>query len=68
MRCVGSLVFTNCTIRRIKKARIKIISAFEQNGHRTKRFRRPERSDVMRRCLSVLSKTEVTKYRWTVLF
>ena len=33
-------------IERIYQNRTKIISAFEQNGSRIKRFRKPERSDV----------------------
>ena len=33
-------------IRRICRNRIKIISAFEQNGWGIKRFQKPERSDV----------------------
>jgi len=36
----------NSTIETIWKNRTKIISAFEQNGSRIKRFREPERSDV----------------------
>ena len=36
----------NCTIQTIWKNRTKIISAFEQNGWRIKRFKKPERSDV----------------------
>ena len=67
-RSVGNLVFINCTARRIRKNRTKIISAFEQNGQRIKRFRGPERSDVMSLCLSDVSKREVTMYRWAVHF
>jgi hypothetical protein len=36
----------NSTIQEICKNRTKIISAFEQNGPRIERFRKPERSDV----------------------
>lgn len=38
--------FVNRTIQRIWKTRIKIISAFQQNGLRLKRFRKPERCDI----------------------
>jgi hypothetical protein len=68
LRCVGSLVFINCTIRGIRKGRTEIISASEQKGQRVRRFGRLERSDVMRRYLNGLSEREVTMYRWTVLF
>jgi len=40
------LSFVNRTIQRIWKTRIKIISAFQQNGLRIKRFRKPERSGI----------------------
>jgi len=36
----------NSTIQTIWKKRTNIISAFEQNGLRIKRYRKPERSDV----------------------
>ena len=36
----------NSMIERIYQNRTKIISAFEQNGLRIKRFGKPERSDV----------------------
>jgi len=36
----------NSKIEMICKNGTKIISAFEQNGSRIKRFRKPERSDV----------------------
>jgi len=36
----------NSTIQTIKKSRTKIINAFEQNGSRLKRFRKPERCVV----------------------
>jgi hypothetical protein len=36
----------NSTIQTIRKSRTKIIGAFEQNGSKLKRFRKPERSDV----------------------
>jgi hypothetical protein len=36
----------NSTIRTICKDRTKIVSRFEQNGLRIKRFRKSERSDV----------------------
>jgi hypothetical protein len=36
----------NSTIQTIWKSRTKIISAFEQNGTKIKRFRKPDRSDV----------------------
>jgi hypothetical protein len=46
--------------------RTEFISAFEQNGSRIKRFRKPERSDVMRYCVSGLSKREMSMYRRAV--
>ena len=36
----------NSAIQKVCKNRTKIIRAFEQSGSRTKRFRKPERSDV----------------------
>jgi len=36
----------NSTTQTIWKNRTKIISVFDENGSRTKRFRKPERSDV----------------------
>jgi len=36
----------NSTIQKICKNRTKILSEFEQNGSRVKRFRTPEGSDV----------------------
>jgi len=36
----------NSKIQTIWKNRSKIISEFEQNGSRTNRFRKPERTDV----------------------
>jgi hypothetical protein len=36
----------NCTIQTTWENRTKIISAFERNGLRIKRFRKPERNDV----------------------
>jgi hypothetical protein len=36
----------NSTIQKICKNRTKVISEFEQNGSRVKRFRTPEGSDV----------------------
>ena len=39
-------VLVNSTVQRICKNRTKVISAFERNGSRIKRFRKPERSDV----------------------
>ena len=41
------------------KNRTEVISAFEQNGSRIKRFRKPERSDVMKHCFSGLGKDAV---------
>jgi len=47
LTCVNvEFSFVNRTIQRIWNSRIKIISAFQQNGLRIKRFRQPERSDV----------------------
>ena len=43
--------------------RTEVISAFEQNRSRIKRFRKPERSDVTRHCFSGLSKREMTMCR-----
>jgi hypothetical protein len=45
------------------KNRTEVICAFEQNGSRIKRSRKPERSDVMRHCFSGLSQREMTTYR-----
>jgi hypothetical protein len=45
------------------KNRTEVISTFEQNGLRTTRFRKPERSDVMKHCFSGLSRGEMTLYR-----
>jgi hypothetical protein len=42
------------------KNRTEVIGGFEQNGSRIKRFRKPERSDVMRHCVSGFSKREMT--------
>ena len=39
-------VLVNSTMKTILKNGTKIISAFERNGLRIKRFRKPERSDV----------------------
>ena len=51
--------FVNSTIQTIRKNRTRIIGAFEQNGSRIKLFRKSERSDVMRRCLSGSSNIQV---------
>jgi len=40
-----------------------IIRAFEKNGSRIKLFRKPERSDVIRRYIRVLRKTGMTMYQ-----
>ena len=40
------LGIVNSTIQTNWKNRTRIISAFEQNGSRIKRFRKPEQSDV----------------------
>ena len=50
----------NSVIQMVRKSTTKIIGAFQQNGSSLKRFRKSERSDVMRRCFSGLSNTEVT--------
>jgi hypothetical protein len=47
LTCVNvEFSFVNRTIQRIWKTRIKIISAFQQNGLRIKRFRKPEGSGI----------------------
>ena len=47
----------NSTNQRIWKNKTKIISAFEQNGSRIKRFRKPERSDVDESLFNLLKPT-----------
>ena len=42
--------------------------AFEQNGSRLMKFRKTEQSDVDEALLKWLSQSEVTMYRWDVLF
>jgi hypothetical protein len=39
-------VLINSTFQKVWKNRTKIISAFEHNGWRIKRFRKPEHSDI----------------------
>jgi hypothetical protein len=47
LTCVNvEFSFVNRTIQRIWKTRINIISAFQKNGLRIKRFREPECSDI----------------------
>ena len=47
--------FVNSMVQMIRTSRTKIIGAFEQNGSSLKRFRKSERSDVMRRYFSGLT-------------
>lgn len=56
-------VVVNSVIQKIWKNRTKIIRAFEQNGSRLMRFRKPERSDVDEALLKWLSQSEVTLHR-----
>jgi transposase-like protein len=53
----------NSTTQTIWKNRTKIFSAFQQNGSRIKRLRKPERSDVDEALPSGLSNREVTMYQ-----
>jgi hypothetical protein len=54
----------NSKIQTIWKNRTGIISAFEQNGSRIKRLRKPERSDIDDALVIGISNREVTVKRW----
>ena len=60
--------FSEIRYKKYGKNRTKIISVFQQNGLRLKRFLKPEQNEVHEGCLSGLSKTEVTMYQYFLLF
>ena len=51
LTCDGEFCLVNTTIQKIWRDSTKIISTFEQSGWRIKRFRKPERSDVVKALL-----------------